>query len=318
MSNRQARREQARTTRTTRPTRPTPSGPRRGSSSGRGGGGNGSNIFSRGFLLVLAAVVVIAIPVAIAVVALSGGGGDDDLVAAIEESRDGLPLEMANGTKLGRDDAPVKLTVFEDFQCPFCRAYTGEQEPAIIEELVKTGEMQIEYRHLPILGSESVRAATASQCAADQNKFWQYHHQLFLVQAEAGQIEDEEKQAGRFSDDRLKQFATDLGLDRTTFDQCFDNNTHLEKVTNDQREANQFGITGTPGFLVNGQPLGQGTPVGIENWKKLVEDVKSAIATATANAGASPSATTTASPSASASPATTTTPAASPTATRTP
>jgi hypothetical protein len=64
-------------------------------------------------------------------------------------------------------------------------------------------------------------------------------------------------------------------------------------VTNDQREANQFGITGTPGFLVNGQPLGQGTPVGIENWKNLVEQVKGAIATATSNANATPASTTT-------------------------
>lgn len=308
MSNRQARREQARTSRTTRPTRPSrpaPGSPRRGSS----GGGSGSNIFSRGFLLVLAAVVVIAIPIAIAIIAFSDSGGDDDLVSALEESRDALPLEMANGTKLGRDDAPVKLTMFEDFQCPFCLAFTAEQEGPIVEELVKTGEMQIEYRHLPILGPESVRAATASQCAADQNKFWQYHQKLFLVQAEAGQIEDEETNVGRFSDDKLKQYAGELGLDQATFDQCFDTNKHLEKVTNDQREANQFGITGTPGFLVNGQPLGQGTPVGIENWKNLVEQVKGAIATATANASASPAATTT---------TTTASPAASPTATRTP
>ena len=317
MSNRQARREQARTSRTTRPARPSPGGSRR--PGGGSSGGSGSNIFSRGFLLVLAAVVVIAIPVAIAIVAFSGGGSDDDLVTSLEESAASLPLDLANGTKLGRDDAPVKLTAFEDFQCPFCLRYTGQQEPAIIEELVKTGEMQIEFRHLPILGVESVRAATASQCAADQNKFWQYQQKLFLTQARAGQAENEEVNVGRFSDDNLKRFAGELGLDQATFDQCFDSNKHLEKVTNDQREANQFGITGTPGFLVNGQALGQGTPIGIENWKKLVEDVKSAIATATANASATPSTTTTATTAATTpSPAATTPPAASPTATRTP
>jgi protein-disulfide isomerase len=256
--------------------------------------------------------VVIAIPVAIAILAFAGGGSDDDLVASLEESRSNLPLDMANGTKLGRDDAPVKLTVFEDFQCPFCLAYTGEQEGAIVEELVKTGEMQIEYRHLPILGPESVRAATASQCAADQNKFWQYHHELFLLQARADQVNDEKTNVGRFSDDKLKQMARDLEMDGAVFDTCFDNNTHLEKVTNDQREANQFGINGTPGFLVNGQALGQGTPVGIENWKKLVEDVKNAIATATANASATPSTTTTAAASPTAAGTT------APTATRTP
>lgn len=316
MSNRQARREQARTTRSTRPTRPAPGGSRRPTSSS-GGGGNG--IFSPGFMLVLAGFLVVAVLVGVLAVVFGGGDdGDEDLVAALEESTANLPLDLANGTKLGRDDAPVKITAFEDFQCPFCLQYTAEQEGEIVEQLVKTGDVQLEFRHLPILGAESARAATASQCAADQNKFWQYHHKLFLTQAEAGQTENEQLNEGRFSDDKLKQFATDVGLDRAQFDQCFDSNKYLDKVTEDQRTASQFGITGTPGFLVNGQPLGSGTPVDIDAWKQLVTNVKNAQATATANASASPSATT---PAASATtPAGTTTPAASgtPAATRTP
>lgn len=295
MSNRQARREQARTSRSARPTRPAPGAPRRPT----GSGGGGSSIFSPGFMLVLAGFLVVAVVVGVLAIAFGGGDdSDDDLVANLQEASKNLPLDLVNGTKIGRDDAPVKITSFVDFQCPFCLKYTGEQEHQIIDELVKTGEVQIEYRHLPILGVESIRSATASQCAADQNKFWQYHNKLFLVQAEAGQASNEVTNDGRFSDDKLKQFATDVGLDRTEFDACFDTNKHLDKVTEDQRAASQFGITGTPGFLVNGQPIGAGTPADFEAWKQVVANVKNAIATATANASASPAA----SPSAAASP----------------
>ena len=248
-------------------------------------------------MLALVGFVIAGIVVVVLVVMF---GGDDDeaseLASNIEQSTAELPLDLANGTKLGRDDAPVKITAFEDFQCPFCLQYTANQEPAIVNELVKTGKVQLEFRHLPILKNESVAAAMASQCAADQDKFWQYHHLLFLTQAKAGQVPDERLNVGRFSDEKLKQFATDVGLERTAFDQCLDTREHLDLVTEHQRQANEFGITGTPGFLVNGQPLGTGTPSSIEQWKQIVADVEKAIATATANANTTPTAS--ASPSA--------------------
>ncbi|MBK6319210.1 MAG: thioredoxin domain-containing protein [Dehalococcoidia bacterium] len=155
-------------------------------------------------------------------------------------------MDLIGGTKIGKDEAPVKIVSYEDFQCPFCLQYTAEQESQIVAELVKSGKVQIEYRHLPILKNESVRAATASQCAADQEKFWQYHHKLFIVQAEAGQATSEKLNVGRFSDDNLKKYASELGLDTAKFNTCFDSNEHLELVTNQQREANQFSITGRP------------------------------------------------------------------------
>ncbi len=305
MSNRQARREQARASRAPQRTRST-GGQRRPTSSG----GGGSDIFSRGFLLIFGALLVVAAVVLVLVVVLTGGSSDEEFVTALEEHAAEIPADLASGTKLGKDDAPVKIVSYEDFQCPFCLQYTAEQEPDIINELVKTGKVQLEYRHLPILGPESVDAAEASQCAADQGKFWQYHNRLFLEQAKAGQFDNEETNVGRYSPDKLKQFASDLGLDRTAFDSCLDSGKHLELVTNQQREANQFGITGTPGFLVNGQPLGSGTPQGIDAWKQIVQNVENAIATATANAGKTPTASATA--AGSPSPAATATPTKAP------
>lgn len=305
MSNRQARRDQARQ-RTNRPTPGTraAAGSRRTGPSGGGGGGNG--IMSGPFMLIVGAVVI-ALAAILAIVIFTGGGDDEssELADNLEEMTANLPTDMISGNKLGSDDAPVKITAFEDFQCPFCLRYTAEQEGQLVEEFVKTGRMQLEFKHLPILGLESVDAAMASQCAADQDMFWQYHHKLFLEQAEAGQANVERLNVGRFSKDKLKEYAGELGLDQAEFDQCLDSGANLEKLTADQSEASSFGIRGTPGFLVNGQPLGTGTPNDIESWRELVENVEEQLAgggSPTPGASASPETTASASPEATATP----------------
>lgn len=224
----------------------------------------------------------------------SGGSGDKDFVKKLEAGHAAFPKELANGTKVGKDDAPIKLVSFEDFQCPYCLQYSATQEPDLIEQFVKTGEVQIEFRNLTILGTESALAAVAGQCAADQNRFWDYQNKLFLVQANAGQFKHEKKDAGRFTTAKLKDYASGLGLDSGKFEKCLDTNEHLETVQNQSRQAKQLGITATPGFVVNGSPLGNGAPADMEGWKKVFETVKAAAnatPSATASASASPAAT---------------------------
>lgn len=313
MSNRQARREQSRTSkpapRATRPNRPGPGGPPKKSS-------GGPDIFSRQYLIAVSVVIVLlAIGLGYAASRSGGSNSASDLNKNMEAAATALPTELANGTKLGRDDAPIKLTEYEDFQCPFCLSYTANQEPTIVSEYVKTGKVQITYTNLPKLGVESVQAAYGSLCAADQNKFWQYHDALFLIQAKADQVGNEKQNVGRFSASNLKQVATDVGLDRSKFDTCYDNaaNEKLQTLTNNERAASGFGIQGTPGFLINGQPFGSGgAPTSINGWRQLLDGVlasptpsssASPAGSASAAASSTPAATTAASPSVAASPA---------------
>ncbi|MBA4181083.1 MAG: hypothetical protein C0506_10890 [Anaerolinea sp.] len=299
MSNRQARREQSRQSRPTR----TPGRPSGGSRKTSAPGGGGPDWLSRPFLLGLAALIIVLGVVAGFAVSSSGGGGDEEFVKKLEAGQAAFPKELANGTKVGKDDAPIKLVAYEDFQCPFCLQYTATQEPDLIEQYVKTGEVQIEFRHLTILGTESALAAIAGQCAADQNRFWDYQNKLFLVQAKAGHFKDEKLNVGRFTIEKLKDYAAGLGLDTSRFDKCLDANEHLDVVQDQVRQARQLGITSTPGFVVNGSPMGSGAPADMEGWKKIFETVKAAAnatPSATAPAGASPAATTTAAPAPSA------------------
>jgi len=318
MSNRQARREQMRTTRQQRTARQQPSGTRRTGPPGAPRRSGGKSAFmrfiSQPFLLIVVAVVL-ALGAVLGVIIATGDDSDSELVSQLKASEAAFPYDMTDGFKVGKDDAPLKITEFEDFQCPFCLNYSGREEPGIIEEYVKTGKVQIIFANLPFLGAESLGAAKAATCAADQNKFWQLHHRLLLVQAENGQSTQEKTNVGRFSEGELKRLARDAGVDGAAFDSCYSSVETLAKVTESVQLANSFGFRSTPSFLFNDQPYGSGSAGSIEAWRRDIDSALEQIA----NPSPSATGTATASPSASATGAASATPtAAAPTATRTP
>ncbi|MBM3945602.1 MAG: DsbA family protein [SAR202 cluster bacterium] len=239
----------------------------------------------------------------------NGETGELSVSDSLKEHRADLPLDMAKGTKLGSDDAPLKISMFEDFQCPYCLRFSAWREPDIVADYVKAGKVQIIFEHYPLLGQESLRAAVASECAAGQDKFWPYQNKLFQVQADAGQASNEKLNVGRFSDAKLREYAADLGLDVAKYDACMAGSDALTAVQDDLARARSLGLQGTPSFLINGRPL-SGSPGSDEEWKRLLDDQLAAVATAAASA--SPATSPTAGATAAAS-----SPTAAPTATRT-
>lgn len=271
MSNRQARREQSKATRTQRAANR--GGSRRGSGGGPRRPGGGSWITQPFTLITIGFGLILAVVLGVVLV-ITGGGDSEEAVVALEAARGEIPVEMASGAKLGSDDAPLKLTQFEDFQCPFCLRYTAEQEPVLIEEYVKTGKLQIIFQHFPALGRESLWAANAASCAADQNKFWEYANELFLVQAKEGQLDDESLNVGRFDLDDLQSLGTAAGVsDQPAFDSCVADLEHQEDVVDQQRRAQSVGLTGTPSFLLNDVPLtASGAPSSLDDWRAVLDD----------------------------------------------
>jgi len=306
MSNRQARREQSRSARQTRPTR-SPGGQRPGP---KRGGGGGSGLLTPPFLIGIGVLIIAAFVGVIVYAQVSGGGNPDKAYATdIQQASKDLPLDLANGNKLGKDDAPLKLTTFVDFQCPFCLKFTATQEPTLISEYVKTGKMQIIVQMFPIFqGDESFRAAQAGECAASLNKFFPYYDKLYQIQAQAGQVSNEKQNVGRFTAANLIQYATDVGMDKDKFTTCLNSGKFDSDIQASNNQAKNFGITATPGFLLNGTPIGSGTPATLDDWRNALNAVLKGTPTATGSATASGSATaaTTASPTTAAS-----TPAAS-------
>ena len=103
------------------------------------------------------------------------------------------------------------------------------------------------YWHFAFLGPESQWAGQASECAADQDAFWQYHDRLFDSQSGENQ--------GAFNKKNLKRFAAELRLDTKAFDECLDSGKYTSIVQNETQAAQAMGVRSTPTFLINGKPV---------------------------------------------------------------
>jgi protein-disulfide isomerase len=150
----------------------------------------------------------------------------------------------------GNPNAPVTIVEFSDFECPYCKA----AEPTLKHLLEKySGQLKIGYRDLPIRGSHphADAAAEAARCAGDQGKFWEYHDILFA---------DPKSGKPWLDEDGLKEHAKAVNLDEAKFNQCVASGKFRAKVQEDYEEASKVGITGTPGFFVNGILLNGAQP----------------------------------------------------------
>lgn len=281
MSNRQARRQQSRQARRQ-------ATGQRGRSSGAprqsgGGGGRGSNFLSRPYLIGVALFAAALFGVVIFLAVRGGGGGDggngaaNDNVAALNDARDELAGIPRDGNVLGAADAPVTLVQYEDFQCPSCLRYTVEHESFLVEEYVRPGLLRLEFRHFPVVGTESLTAARGSICAAEQDRFWEYANRLFVIQADDGFRPDR----GAFDEPALTDLAGNLGLDEDAFAACLANPDTLSAVSANDAEARAIGFRGTPSFILNGVPL-QAAPGSEDTWRAHIDD---ALAQATGESG---------------------------------
>lgn len=197
-----------------------------------------------------------------------------DTAAATPEQYEGVETD---GRFLGDPDAPVELVVYSDYQCSFCKLFDKRDLPPIIENFVESGDVRVEWRPLPILSdraglslesaeNESVQAAEAALCAADQNLFWPYSRALFLAQGDVN--------SGVYADDMLKSTAADLDLDTETFNDCLDSGEKQDEVIEYREEAIELGVTGTPTFFIDDQLISY-TQAGYD---RLEEQLNAALA----------------------------------------
>ncbi len=136
------------------------------------------------------------------------------------------------------------------------------------EQYIQAGKVRFGYLHFTILGPDSVFAAEASECAADQGQFWAYHDLLFKYQTG--------KNKGGFSEKNLRRYAGELGLDSSQYDECMDSNTSIPIIQEQTRLGKSLGIQGTPAFVINGKiVVGAQTFEGIQ---KYIEDALQAAA----------------------------------------
>lgn len=147
-------------------------------------------------------------------------------------------ISTSDQPSLGRAEAPVTIIVFTDFQCPSCAAI----HPAL-ERLVKEygDKVRLVARDFPLSQHvEAFKAAEAAEAAREQGKYWEYVQLLMRNQS-------------ALSVDKLKEYASELALDRPRFDSALESGKFTETVQRDIEEGMRLGIEATPTVFINGR-----------------------------------------------------------------
>ena len=157
----------------------------------------------------------------------------------------------------GDADAPVTIVEWSDYECPFCTKFYDQTFSQINEEYIKTGKVKFIYRDFPLgFHKNAQKAAEAAECAGEQGKYFDMHDALF-----------ENGVTGGVSS--FKQFAADIGLDTDDFNDCLDSGEMASEVAKDLADGAAAGITGTPGFIINGQLVSGAQPFSV--FKQVID-----------------------------------------------
>jgi protein-disulfide isomerase len=149
---------------------------------------------------------------------------------------------------MGDPNAPVVIEEFSDFGCNHCADFAWGNGERVAQEYVPNGQVYFISRSAgDLLNNPNTQlAAEAAYCAADQEKYWEYHDLIYANQAILfyGGV--------TYIDNYLEAFAETLGLDENEFEDCLNDGKHRDRMLQDGRDAQNAGINSTPSFLING------------------------------------------------------------------
>lgn len=180
-------------------------------------------------IVALAAIVVIAVGAYYATML-----GDTDVAE---------PALVYPVMALGEDTAPITIEEWGDYQCEFCMRFHGSTLEVIKERFIDTGRARLVFMDFPLNGPNSVVAASASHCAADQGAYWEYHDELYNNWAG--------ENTGWINSGTLVRFAGNVGIDTEEFSECLGSSKHHDRVLETYRHGQSKGIDSTPSFLIS-------------------------------------------------------------------
>lgn len=181
------------------------------------------------------------------------------LTACIDKT--GLSAQSSRPAR-GNPDAGVTVLEFADIQCPACRAAHELVSKPLLE--AQGQRIRFVFKHFPLqqIHRFAMEAAEASECAADQGKFWEFVDMAY------------EKQ-DQLSSSAIRDWGKALNLDEELFDRCIRSHVKRQFVLSEYEEGTAGGVRGTPTFFVNGKQV-----------QSTVEELTKAINEAASGAGA--------------------------------
>ena len=174
------------------------------------------------------------------------------LYVVLKPSTVSIPVNVAvqasdtagfQGYVLGSPSAPVEITEFADYQCPFCQTFAVMQMPGINDRLIKTGRLRFRYRDFPLPQHQYSRlAAHAAACANDQGKYWPMHDRIYEGQGDWAESGD----AGRF----FRAYAQQVGLDVGVYDACMQSAKYAGRIQASYELGQRYGVPSTPSIMI--------------------------------------------------------------------
>lgn len=162
-----------------------------------------------------------------------------------KSAADSAVVEGSKRLKKGAESSTVTVVEFSDLQCPACRAV----QP-LVTELMKTygDKVTFVYRHYPLVNihQHAQFAAQASEAAADQGKFWEYHDLLFSRQDEWSDLSSEQVK------EKFIGYTQELQIDKEKFLSTMESEDVKNRIARDVSDGTRLNIQGTPTFYVNG------------------------------------------------------------------
>ncbi len=139
------------------------------------------------------------------------------------------------------------VDIYEDFQCPVCMQFEAVNMK-YLESLVTEKKATVRYHILSFLGDESKRAANASACANEEDKFLAFHSAMYANQPAA-------ENSGEWSNDRLIAIGKAAGISSKTFESCVNEGTYAGWVQKVAEAAAKSGVNSTPTVFVDGKEI---------------------------------------------------------------
>jgi protein-disulfide isomerase len=155
-------------------------------------------------------------------------------------------IDVANGSSIAFDNGAVTtIDVWEDPQCPVCKLFT-DANGQYLESLIREKKATVRYHLLSFLGDESVRAANASFCAADEGQFLDFHKAIYTIQSSV-------ENSGFWSNETLVNIGKKIGITSTTFEDCVNKGSKVDLVQANSDSMSKYGVQGTPTVFINGK-----------------------------------------------------------------
>ncbi len=161
-------------------------------------------------------------------------------------------VSLDDDAVLGNKDAPVTIVEFSDYQCPFCRRSYTQVYPLLKENFINNGKVKFIFRDFPLssIHPGAIPAAQAAECADDEGKYYEMHDKIFDEQNKLGQG------TAPFTNDDLKKWASEIGLNSGDFNSCLDSGKYAKEVEKDFNDGNSYGVSGTPTYFVGNEKDG--------------------------------------------------------------